>query len=100
LQKTDGGILISPGGTLSWVFEEGSIHLYDIVADETALGELIDTVQQIAHERGAALLVSAHYHDRPVLAALEAVGFTVDFDEAEVEDGVVKRLITLIREVS
>jgi len=82
------------------VFEEGSVHLYDIVADETALGELIDAVEKIGHEKGAALLVSAHYEDRPVLSALQAVGFTVDFDEADVEGGVVKHLITLIREVS
>ena len=100
MHTPDGGILISPGGTLSWVLEDGSVHLYDIVADTTALGELVDSVERIAHEKHAALLVSAHFDDRPVLAELEAVGFTVDYDEADVEGGVVKRLITLIREVS
>jgi len=65
-----------------------------------ALGELIDAVEKIGQEKSAALLVSAHYDDRAVLIALQAVGFTVDFDEADVEGGVVKHLITLIREVS
>ena len=100
LGDDDGGILVSGAATVSWALDGGALHLYDFAGDPLETGALVESAEQLARARFAAVLAASLYEDDPALASLRVAGFSDDSDEPAVRAGAALRLHGLVREVT
>lgn len=76
------------------------MHVYDIAGDLRELAEIVRALEGIANSAFAAVLNATTYREDPVAEALLALGFSVDWDEADTRDGHPSHVAGFVRAVS
>jgi hypothetical protein len=102
VERIDGdasGVVLAGDACASWVVDGGALHVYDVVADATALAPLLDGLESIASGQFCAAMTASLYDDDPSLARLLAHGFERDWEEADVRAGETARVVGLVRQV-
>ena len=94
------GVVVAGGSCASWTVDGGVLHVYDLAGDARELSAVVQELSAIANEVFAAVLSSTSYSDDPRLDQLLALGFVVDWKEADVRAGKPVDLVSLVRDVT
>jgi hypothetical protein len=100
IEADSGGVLLADGACVSYALDAGALHAYDFAGERAAFGALVAALAAVAQAAFAAVIATTLYDDDPLVATLLALGFTVDWSEADVRDGQPASIVGLLREVS